>query len=1000
MEYLSDDIKHKIESAVQQKFETVLAERIDTFIHFFNTLSDLREAFPDYEETMLILNTENAKKICDSINLQVGNHYQKNESLSFDNLFSGLAEQLDNLLLPLEQLIVVEQPESRFKYLDDDTNFTRAAKKIKITSYKSQQLLLKFINSILIKVKRKPIKSKFWNQKIPLRNVGYYFLRNKLLKNLSSIYHDVFKILSMKSIAFWKYDERYDETYILNFIKSSTSEMVINSVENSETIVAELELLKEDLKRRTSTAIQECIEEFHSNYRKVGTIELSKSRFYNKRIIKNLKAVKTEFNKIIREWNNTLCALGEDWQLNNDLYSTRYSAMDVYLKFEKSLSVKSKIQIYPQFNDISRALHSVSEQLQKPTSDLQELQRLIAFSRETLQKILLTSALPNLINSISDLRIPEMIEEVVLEIKKQIASIKEMRIFVKTTSYESRTKSFEMDKIYPREFVSFNIIPKFLSSLEKIKKNSTIELKSIQSELIHLGNMADFGLESAISAANKENLSEFEIKEVAFEGIKLSSDKQEQLIISFNKVCNNILENLKSAISKYNHEMFTLIQSSNVNEIRLQLTKVKAKAKTKESTDRFYSFFKNFIPVNERTKDYSLKAIKTITESKKQAVLTGSEYSITSEIYDFVSGINSAFEKLPYMYRRLFQLSPLESDRLYIHREIEENQMQLAYTSWLNGGYAPVIISAEKGNGITTFLNICLKKLEDKNKIKWLDIKKSVFNKEELLLILGKMFLPEKFSMFDELVNYLNREENRQIVVIENLQYLYLRDVKGFDCLKVLTDIISKTSKNIFWITSTSLYANKFLNKTIRINEVFGYHIFLSQFNNEQIADLVKIRNSISGYNLEYVSDKKLLRKKDFNVTSFEQKQNLLEKEFFNLLNKFVRSNVSLALLYWLGSIREIKERKVYINSDFEISNTILNSLSKEKIFVLHSLVLHDSLRISDIAKTVNYSFDDTSQLVQILYDEGVLVKNDEMFFINPLLYRQVIEILKTHNLI
>ncbi len=125
-----------------------------------------------------------------------------------------------------------------------------------------------------------------------------------------------------------------------------------------------------------------------------------------------------------------------------------------------------------------------------------------------------------------------------------------------------------------------------------------------------------------------------------------------------------------------------------------------------------------------------------------------------------------------------------------------------------------------------------------------------------------------------------------------------------------------------------------------------------------------------------------------------------MEKEFFNSLNKFVRSNVSLALLYWLGSIKEIQERKVFINSDFEISNTILKSLSKEKIFVLHSLVLHDGLRISDLAKTVNYSLDETSQLAQILYDEGVLVKNDEMFFINPLLYRQSIEILKTNNLI
>ncbi len=86
MKYLSDEINSKIVSTVEQKFETVLVDSIDRFIIFFNTLSELREAFPDYDETMMILNTENAKKICDSINLQIDNHYQKNESLSFENL--------------------------------------------------------------------------------------------------------------------------------------------------------------------------------------------------------------------------------------------------------------------------------------------------------------------------------------------------------------------------------------------------------------------------------------------------------------------------------------------------------------------------------------------------------------------------------------------------------------------------------------------------------------------------------------------------------------------------------------------------------------------------------------------------------------------------------------------------------------------------------------------------------------------------------------------------
>ncbi len=205
--------------------------------------------------------------------------------------------------------------------------------------------------------------------------------------------------------------------------------------------------------------------------------------------------------------------------------------------------------------------------------------------------------MPNLINSISDLRLTEMIDEAVLEFKNQLEYISETRVFVKTTSYDKRIKSSDIDKIYPREFVSFNTLPKLLVSLEKIKENSLVELKNIQSELINLGNMADFSLESAITAATTENLSESEIKGIALEGIKISQDKQAQLLVSFNKVCNDVLENLRSSVAEYSGEMYSLTQSSKITEIRIQLAKAKTKAKAKETRDRLFSSIRNFIPI-------------------------------------------------------------------------------------------------------------------------------------------------------------------------------------------------------------------------------------------------------------------------------------------------------------------------------------------------------------------------------------------------------------------
>jgi hypothetical protein len=229
---------------------------------------------------------------------------------------------------------------------------------------------------------------------------------------------------------------------------------------------------------------------------------------------------------------------------------------------------------------------------------------------------------------------------------------------------------------------------------------------------------------------------------------------------------------------------------------------------------------------------------------------------------------------------------------------------------------------------------------------------------------------------------------------------MYLRKVKGFLCLKLLVDIIAKTNKNILWVTSTTVYANDYLARTIRLNDIFGYRVVLKELQSNQIIDLIKKRNSISGYNIVYQVDPTTARKKEINKLPFVQQQNILEKQFFNSLNKFAQSNVSLALLFWLRSIKEIKKKKVYINADLEISDTILNSLSSEKVFILQALILHDGMRVSDLTQTLNNSLNETYEIVQILYDDGVLVKNDDVFLINPLLYRQSVVLLKSKNLL
>jgi hypothetical protein len=950
---------------------------------------------------MMIINLENSRSICSSINKLIDNHFKRNDDLSFDSKFPGLIEELDNIILQLEPNIEVQQSEERFRPLTGDKKFIRLAKRFKSVLLKTHQLLLKFLNFFLTKFKGKPFDLKYWNHRIPLRNVGLHFLRNKILEELISLYEIIGRRLSKNTIAYWNADKRYDEDFISNFMHRENSDLIKRSTQNPEKITSQFELLKKELRHLTESSIKRCINDFSSACDKTGTVEISKSRFKEKNLEKKFHSIKKELDTILLEWDTTLYILGENWEFNCDLTFVRYSALEVFFKFEKSLSVKNKIRIIPQFKEISGALKFVIEKLGERVTGRQSLERVISFSKETLHKILLSSTLPNLINSISELQLPAMIDEAISDIKNQINSIKESRGFVKNVNYDERIKTSEINNIHPRAIVSFKALPKFSSSLEEIKRKYEVELQNIQSELVNLGNMADFGLESAITAAATENIPENEIKEIAVEAIEVSVNRKDRIKESFEKICENVIRDLRDSIAIYSKEISGYSQNSKIQEIKIQLSKSRSRLHSKSARDKLFSAFKTPSQGGlKRSKDDYKKGTVFFGDKGKQLDSKEIKGAIRSKVSDFLSKVNDSLEKLPYVYRRLFQISPLENERLYVQRVLEEEQLEKAYISWLNGNYASVIISAEKGSGVTSLIKIFQQKLESKNTVRRLSIMPTVYNPDLLLKTFSKALRSARFLNFDELIEFLNKKENNQVIVVENLQHLYLRTVKGFVCLKLLTEIISKTSKNIFWITSSTLYANVFLNEAIRLNDTFSHHIFLKQLQTDEILELIKKRNSISGYNIVYESSSQVSERKDFENLAYEQQQNLLERKFFDSLNKFAESNISLALLFWLTSISKMDERNVVINTDFQISDSILDSLSAEKIFVLKALLLHDGLGVNDLSKAINYSLNETNQLTQILFDEGVLVRNDGVFFINPLLYRHSVKLFKSKNLL
>ncbi|MFC2130703.1 hypothetical protein ACFLSQ_04655, partial [Bacteroidota bacterium] len=230
--------------------------------------------------------------------------------------------------------------------------------------------------------------------------------------------------------------------------------------------------------------------------------------------------------------------------------------------------------------------------------------------------------------------------------------------------------------------------------------------------------------------------------------------------------------------------------------------------------------------------------------------------------------------------------------------------------------------------------------------------------------------------------------------------FMFIKKVSGFQNIKNLLRIISETSKNIFWLTSMVVYTWEYLNKTINISDSFGYIVKLCELTDDQIIKVIMKRHRVSGYLLNFDPGMEDVTNKKYKKMRHDEKQNYLKEEFFKKLNKLSQSNISLALLFWVRSTNEVVGNIIKINSLKELDFSFMSMLSIKKVLTLHALLLHEKLNIDSLAEIFGHSKEDSLRIFSILFDDGIILRDQEYYTINPLLYRQNVDLLRSKNFI
>lgn len=974
-----DKASFKLREIVQANFVSVVADDLDHEIAQMIQILEIADQFDiSYQQEKNDQLVVDYKKVLYDL---IHEKCVMQDPVIFSEVYSGLITALDQAFENVPEKTINVQSEARFFAQPDDSFFLKIGKFFKRLSFNTTRIPVKITN--VFKSDKQPVN--YWNKEVLLRNFTRKYFHAELISSLKPVTNLVFKskLEAYSKLKKWEAD----------FQKAN----VVDVETQIATLKESAQAIKTAVENEVANILHQLENQFNDGLEKAGTMELPGRNFRTEKVIAEIETAEKNWNRNFDGWGNTFYAFMEKWSSDLNIHILRYNTQIEFRKFQNAQVKKLIDHIEPEINSIQGFIDSALETLkQNHESIVKELKKIVYQTNKTLDQQLV----PKLYEKLSSRNITGLINKLEIDIRQHVDLIAQDQVLLKTDSFHEPVSRDDLNKISLSELIKFEILSVFQNDLDKIKNSLFTSLEKTTLEVSDLDHIITFSVNSAISSRADEDRDEKEVVSIAMEGLKRAGSRLADVREMLEKsLADNILK-LEEAIGQFCESIMKLTVHENVQDLRLRITKAKATLQAeevkKELKQEFEDRRRNLTSFLKKTYN---QVSDWLTYLSDKFILTRAKPVLTRDVSDFLLESQNAIDKLPLIYRRLYRIEPLDDLELFEGRDTEIAAFKAAYESWNKNRYVTTVILGEKWGGFTTFLNYVIKKGRLAYSIKRWSIDESICRSEDFVRLLSEVINQQGVSNRENLIAYLNGG-SRQIIVLENIQNLYLRKTDGFHAMNTLFEIMSATCRNVFWVATSTIYCWNYLTKSINIQDFFTNQIEMKSFSKEQITNVIWKRNRISGFNIRFLVEESHKSDKKFQRLDKEQQQLYLKEQFFNDLNAFSKSNVSLALKFWLMSTREVDEHTITIGKFKQPNLNFLNVLSMDKIYILLALVLHDGLNAKEISEVLNENRESCIHTLFALRKDGIIVFEDGQFMINTVVYRSVIGVLKAKNLI
>ena len=917
------------------------------------------------------------------------------------NIADAYLNEVKKHTMTLVEEIRISQSEDRFKRLESDSAGVKSIKTLKSIGRSLGTFSRDFSNLMRKFLNKSTTAYEPWNQEIPYQRLVEYHLckTDDILKNRMD--HDFQLVTSIITGI----EEFLAEDYYENEPGRTEENHTASFEELTLDLLGKIRERRNELEEQVNEDFGAIQEDLFYYLERAGTLERSGDFYKAGKVERKSSQLRSALIKHLEKWED----------INLQLLDKTKTVKE-FLVFRESLEIRS----FEFIHDLEDFFESY---LSEPVKSLQRDLEGIQLKIQEFEKRQEQSSAYQLISDSKDL-LNKLIEEISNPLEEQIQdtglshianlfaeqallkanSISEHVVFVHNLELNKTPPALDHRMLEWRLLVVRSLKEHLLNKLQPSQQHYEGFLVRIAGDVQEVREIIDVNLESAIELfedADDEN-NPYSIASEALDRTRTKLEgTREDIRTKHEELKLRVLEGIKEFAGK----MIYLIHAGDSKELQILDAKYKVKQKAhgwKTKTGARWARIQDSLALTRR---FLWKKIKEYVSTFRRFLgfeQKETEEVIKTDVATYLSETDAKIKELPYIYRRLFNFDMETDRRFYVAINQNFGNLKKAFESWEEDYPATFAVVGEKGAGKSTYLSYALDDFFTEREVKRITLDGGYYNEVDFIQFMKSELELEEVDSVEEIISAIRNAKQKRVLVLEALQNFYLRNINGYGAIESLLYVISETKESIFWIVSCSVYAWNFLDKAVSIGEYFSHVVRTDKLDEQQIESVIMNRHRSSGYELYFEPSAAQSRSRAYRklMDQEESAREYLREAYFEDLTALSEGNASIAMIFWIRSIRDFDDTHFYIKPLEVTSMEIIQDLKPEVLFTLATIVLHDALTPKELSEVLQFTEQESKLMLVRLQTRGILRQEEGRYFINQLVYRQIVRVLKERNII